>query len=481
MNVPSTNPPDMSRESLRPVPRQATSDSDLTAASTLNQCGHALAARRRFPAAESCFRLAIELNPTFAMAHNNLGWVRGAQGNRTDAQLHYRRALEIDPRLRLARRNLRALFIGARRYDELLHMYRGLLSRDPFDLDALSELSDALRSVGDIAAAVDCSRLHATILRGNAFGAPEHIKAPQSLSRSQLRHDIEQFRYLRARGLLGDEFDVIVRRYEEVVATIPDAPNWRAPLTADQQAAIGDVYQRIVYLRPTPRHDTSTLSSAWDREAAERDYREDLPGVLVIDDLLSGSALADLRAFCLESTIWSLNRYVDGRLGSFLNDGFACPLLGQIAEDLGRALPNIIRRHPLRQMWGFKHDQETGRGVDLHADFAAINVNFWLTPDEANLDPAGGGLVVHYVEAPLDWDFRSYNEDVRRLERYVASRAARTRIIPYRSNRAIIFNSDLISRSCAAAIFGAGSKTGEPTSRCCSATAGTNSSWGVYS
>ena len=31
--------------------------------------------------------------------------------------------------------------------------------------------------------------------------------------------------------------------------------------------------------------------------------------------------------------------------------------------------------------------------------------NFWITPDEANLDPQGGGLEVWDVEAPLDWDF----------------------------------------------------------------------------
>jgi hypothetical protein len=35
--------------------------------------------------------------------------------------------------------------------------------------------------------------------------------------------------------------------------------------------------------------------------------------------------------------------------------------------------------------------------VDLHADEAAINVNLWVTPTDANLDPSGGGLVVYKV------------------------------------------------------------------------------------
>jgi hypothetical protein len=31
-------------------------------------------------------------------------------------------------------------------------------------------------------------------------------------------------------------------------------------------------------------------------------------------------------------------------------------------------------------------------GIGIHADFAAINVNFWITPDDANLDPKSGGI-----------------------------------------------------------------------------------------
>ena len=45
----------------------------------------------------------------------------------------------------------------------------------------------------------------------------------------------------------------------------------------------------------------------------------------------------------------------------------------------------------------------------MHADFAAVNVNFWITPDEANLDPEHGGLVVWDVAAPQDWDCTPYN------------------------------------------------------------------------
>lgn len=34
-------------------------------------------------------------------------------------------------------------------------------------------------------------------------------------------------------------------------------------------------------------------------------------------------------------------------------------------------------------------------GIAVHADSASVNLNFWVTPDDANLDPDSGGLVVY--------------------------------------------------------------------------------------
>jgi hypothetical protein len=41
-------------------------------------------------------------------------------------------------------------------------------------------------------------------------------------------------------------------------------------------------------------------------------------------------------------------------------------------------------------MVGFKYDSSL-KGINIHADFAAVNINFWITPNEANLDRAGPG------------------------------------------------------------------------------------------
>ena len=68
---------------------------------------------------------------------------------------------------------------------------------------------------------------------------------------------------------------------------------------------------------------------------------------------------------------------------------------------------------------GYKYDtgsttpkvQKYGtEGICVHADEAAVNVNFWITKDEANNDPAGGGLIVYdRVAVGAGLSFKDYN------------------------------------------------------------------------
>jgi len=131
-------------------------------------------------------------------------------------------------------------------------------------------------------------------------------------------------------------------------------------------------------------------------------------------------------------------------LGAFISDGFACPLLIQVAEELRLAFPAIFRGHRLAQAWAFKYDNAS-QGLKIHADAAAVNVNFWITPDEVNLDPERGGLVVWDREAPAVWDFADYNNERKEPEvlEFLEQSGARAVTIPYRQNRAVIFNSNL--------------------------------------
>ena len=175
-----------------------------------------------------------------------------------------------------------------------------------------------------------------------------------------------------------------------------------------------------------------------DREDA---WRDAFPKIVIIDDFLTAEALSLLRKFCLASTVWN-DIHEEGYLGAMPESGFAPPLLAQISEELRSTYPAIFGSHPLLHHWAFKYDSAKS-GIKVHADFAAVNVNFWITPDEANLDPEHGGLLIWDVAAPLDWDFQKYNVADQDIREYLRSTSAKSITVPYRANRAVIFDSDL--------------------------------------
>ena len=69
--------------------------------------------------------------------------------------------------------------------------------------------------------------------------------------------------------------------------------------------------------------------------------------------------------------------------------------------------------------------------------------------DEANLDPASGGLVVYAMEAPMEWDFFSFNDRSRLPEimEYLTANNAERVVVPHRQNRIVMFNSNLFHQS----------------------------------
>ena len=145
----------------------------------------------------------------------------------------------------------------------------------------------------------------------------------------------------------------------------------------------------------------------------------------MIDDFLTEPALDALWRYCQLSTFWFNFYYRNGYLGTSIEAGFTAPLLIQIGEALRTSMPALLAPHPLRKVWSFKKcDYSTPAAVGLHADFAAVNSNFWITPDSANLEPTGAGLEI--------WDKEA---GAQRID------------VPYRRNRMIVFNSNLFHES----------------------------------
>lgn len=84
----------------------------------------------------------------------------------------------------------------------------------------------------------------------------------------------------------------------------------------------------------------------------------------------------------------------------------------------------------------------------MHADEAAVNINLWVTPTSANLDPTSGGLVVYKALAPSEWEFQRFNRpNSRDLQAILGPSGFDNYTVPYRQNRIVIFNSNLLHKT----------------------------------
>jgi len=192
------------------------------------------------------------------------------------------------------------------------------------------------------------------------------------------------------------------------------------------------------------RRDDVDLGERADRDMLTDQFHD--RGAVSFDDLLSPAALAVLKQYLLESTIWHDFDHIGGFVASYLEDGLACPLLLQIVDEIRAAFPNLLKAHPLSQAWAFKGLQPSA-AIDAHADDAAVSVNFWVTPTAANRNPDHGGMVVCCVPPPPGWEVTDYHADRERVVTFLGQNAGNSLAVPYRENRAVLFKSRLFHYS----------------------------------
>lgn len=406
--------------------------------------GNALLTQGRLERAEEAYRRAVTLNPDSAEAYNNLGVALKEQGKFAEAVAAYEQALKRNPQHLEARNNLGVALRDWGRLEEAIAAFTQTLALRPGHVKAHYDRAFAHLWQGNLERAVEDFRASAEIKHNHGRPVRE-----ATVSKARVKHDAEQVEYLMACGRLGEahrEYLGMLQRLRARAAQDREA-SWRMPVSREEAEAIAPSFNRMLYVADCPRIPNGAVNPRLDVAAIEARYLTHKPEIVVVDGLLTDEALASLRRFCLESTIWKRD-YPNGYLGTFLGDGFACPLLLQIAEELRLRLPGVFKRHRLMQAWSFKQDNAL-RALAMHADAAAVNVNFWLTPDEANLDPDHGGLVVWDKEAPREWNFKEYNDQRKEPEvlAWLERQGAQAVTVPYRQNRAVIFNSDLFHKS----------------------------------
>ena len=414
-----------------------------------NNLGNTLKALGRLDEALASYNQAIALKPDFAVAHNNLGNTLKALGRLDEALASYNQAIALKPEFAEAHNNLGNTLKALGRLDEALASYNQAIALKPDFVKAHNNLGITLNALGSRESALKHFERSLQLTRG-INPVDLYHKSFRHISIAKLDHDIEQFNYIAASGIGIKKFQELAMLYQTVKSEINHTLDTDIIHLSDKHhLLLGDTFNRPIHILEAPALDMSAIGDSLDVNKITEDYFEHEYGLTYIDDFLSPAALKSLREFLLGSTIWFDFFHKGGYMGAYLSEGLASPLVLQIAEDLRKKFPKIFKNHHLTQFWAYKYDSRASeknnsyKGIQVHADDAAINVNFWITPNSANLDPSSGGLVVYNTEAPLEWSFNRYNKNEQKIREEILKSNQKKTIVPHNENRAVIFNSNL--------------------------------------
>jgi hypothetical protein len=215
--------------------------------------------------------------------------------------------------------------------------------------------------------------------------------------------------------------------------------------------SVSGTFNRILHVPVQPERNylhPFALNPEFDFERIEREFKAG--NVLAIDNFLTPTCLTQLYNLALESTVFFDSK--KGYLGAYLDDGLTSPWLRYLARELQERMKGVLGNLELKQAWMYKYDSDVDmKGISIHADQAAVNLNIWLTPDEANLDKEKGGLVVYNMLPPLvevnsKHTFKDWNDYTQSgaMREYLEERGSKAVRVPYRRNRCVMFNSALL-------------------------------------
>ena len=390
--------------------------------------------------AEHAYRAALALVPGDAAVTHNLGVAIAAQGQHRDAISCFDAALRVDPGYVSAHYNRAVALLRLDDTAEAIKAFSRAAQLDPQHYEAHRVLGFLRLAQGERGRALDHFARTYELRRGDDRTTLA-LKSLTTATRHKLEHDAEQFVYLSQHARERLRFELLARSYR---GAAEELANEVTPLSDAQFEVLGDDYNTALHLREAPEIPAGAVSERADQAAVAAQF--DAQGAIFVDDLLTPPALASLRRFLLESTIWHDFCHIEGFVASYLEDGLACPLVLQIADELRRVFPEILGEHALSQAWAFKGLQAQA-AVDVHADDAAVSVNFWVTPTQANLMPGSGGLVVCLAPPPSNWEIKDYDADQARIVTFLEQNAQNSLTVPYSQNRAVLFRSRLFHYS----------------------------------
>lgn len=299
-------------------------------------------------------------------------------------------------------------------------------------------LGRARLALGDLPGAL-CAFGHAALLHQQRRAREARQAGAMILTWQRALHDLDLCRHL-AQRVPGFSQHALCALLERAVAGWPPDTEALRLEGVDMDAALT---LATIWHRPLASLPARALSRCIDWPAVHTALERD--GLAVIDNFLSPPVLSDLRRDLVEGAIWFGDGYAKAYLASDLETGLASPpllrLIEEVCDRIALASPGLHAS----AAWAFKYGAQV-QGVDPHADFSRLTLNLWVAPDDANLDPACGGLVFWPVRAPPEASFHEYNGDGAWLERLRGGLPPHRRVA-HRCNRAVLFDSALLHAS----------------------------------
>ena len=119
----------------------------------------------------------------------------------------------------------------------------------------------------------------------------------------------------------------------------------------------------------------------------------------------------------------------------------------QLTKDISTEMADKFNLKNFKRAWSFVYNK-IGKGVNFHADPSNINVNIWVTPDNAILNKNKNGLIICNKKPPSSWSREQWNgnknnciDDFLKKEKHFNTK------INYKCNRAVLFDGALFHKT----------------------------------
>ncbi|MDF7793105.1 hypothetical protein [Pseudomonas syringae] len=163
----------------------------------------------------------------------------------------------------------------------------------------------------------------------------------------------------------------------------------------------------------------------------------------VIDDFLEIAQCRELHKSLLTNQMWHKKNPISKHLYNSQPKSIAVEKV--LAEVDGLMKSRSASSINLIDYWALLYSKNSDGNT--HADFGQLTLTYWLTPEEYNLDLNTGGLIIYDIKRAKNIGASEYLAAGKVSAQYVLERTKRHVVIPYKCNRAVLFDSSHYHRT----------------------------------